>query len=121
MLAIDIVRPPAKTALEEWERWQNRIHSELVSLPYYKKKKIEVKYDDFWDFQLSNPEDAVIINGNHYRIGSTPYPKKGYGFGGQEFTIRILATGEVVKTCDLWGQGEVPEFYHIKDTAEFIS
>lgn len=44
MLAIDIVKSEPKTALESWERWMNRVQAELLSLPYYHKKKIEVKY-----------------------------------------------------------------------------
>lgn len=42
MKAVDIILPPAKTNLEEWERWKNRMQSELQSLPYYHKKKIDV-------------------------------------------------------------------------------
>lgn len=43
MKTMDIVKPPPKTALEAWERWMNRIQCELIALPYYTKKKIEIK------------------------------------------------------------------------------
>ena len=63
---------------------------------------------NFWLDQLQNRSNAVVINGSHYRIGSTPYPAKGYGFGGDEFRIK-LNTGEEIRTKDLWHQGEIPE------------
>lgn len=43
-MVIDTVLPPAKTEHEEWQRWLNRMHCELIALPYYKKRKIEVRY-----------------------------------------------------------------------------
>jgi hypothetical protein len=44
MKAIDIVLPPAKTEYEDWQRWLNRMETQLRMLNYYAKKKIEVKY-----------------------------------------------------------------------------
>lgn len=44
MLAIDIVKPEPVTELEAWLRWANRMQAELLSMPYYHRRKIEVKY-----------------------------------------------------------------------------
>lgn len=44
MKVIDIVKPPARTSLEAHRRWKNRLQSELQSLPYYHKRKIEIIY-----------------------------------------------------------------------------
>lgn len=44
MQVIDTVLPEPKTELEAWLRWRNRMASELRTLPYYDKKKIEVKH-----------------------------------------------------------------------------
>lgn len=41
--AMDIVRPAPKTALEAWERWMNRMETQLRTLPYYEKKVIKVR------------------------------------------------------------------------------
>ena len=41
--AVDIVKPEPKTALEDWQRWLNRMESEFRTAPWVKKKKIEVK------------------------------------------------------------------------------
>jgi hypothetical protein len=81
-------------------------------------RQIEVKYSEFWDEQLQNP--GIIVNGNHYRIGDTPYPQKGYGFGGSEFVVRMLGNGKIIKTRDMWHQGTIPEWYGVKDNAEFV-
>jgi hypothetical protein len=42
-VAIDIVKPAPKTELEAWNRWLNRMETQLRTLPYYDKVKIEVK------------------------------------------------------------------------------
>lgn len=42
MLAMDIVKPPARTEREAWLRWINRMQSELVTMPYYYRRKIKV-------------------------------------------------------------------------------
>jgi hypothetical protein len=81
-------------------------------------RQIIVKYDKFWDEQLSDP--GIIIRGNHYRTGNSKTKSKWNGFGGQDFRIRMLDTGKIIETCDLWHQGEIPKFYAMKDNAEFI-
>lgn len=57
----------------------------------------------------------------HYMLGKKTKPHSWNGFAGQWFTIR-KAGGEIVKTCDLWTQGEIPERFHdrLPVNAEFI-
>jgi hypothetical protein len=78
--------------------------------------------DKFWNDQLNSRDDAVVINGEQYRIGSTPYPKKGYGFGGEHYRIKLVENGLTIDTADLWHQGTVPEEYRgvLQDTAKFV-
>lgn len=75
-----------------------------------------------WNNQLKDRTRAVVIKGEHYRIGDAPYPQRGYGFGGSEFTIKMKDTGEVIKTRDLWHQGTVPPEYRdrLPDSASFV-
>lgn len=42
MKAIDIIKPEPKTEFEAHERWKNRLHSELATLSYSRRKKIKV-------------------------------------------------------------------------------
>ena len=46
-----------------------------------------------------------------YQIGTATRPSSHNGFGGTWFTI-LFDDGTVVKTCDLWSGGEVPERFH---------
>lgn len=119
MRAIDIVKPAPHTVGEAIDWHNNQRLTELHTLPHWRRTKINVQYSDFWDEQLA--DIGIVVNGQHYRIGSTPYPAKGYGFGGSEFVVKMLDTGEIIKTCDMWHQGTIPEFYQIKDNAEFVN
>lgn len=44
MKAIDIVKPQAKTQLEDWGRWLNYMEAECRTAPWFPHKKIEVTY-----------------------------------------------------------------------------
>lgn len=46
MKVIDTVLPPAKTALEEWSRWANRIQTKMLTTAISDRKIIEVKQMD---------------------------------------------------------------------------
>lgn len=76
--------------------------------------------DTFWNDQLSDRKDAVVINGSQYRSG-VEYPRKGHGMDGRHFKIIRLDTGEVIDTNDLWHQGTVPKEYKgiLQDNAKF--
>lgn len=78
--------------------------------------------DKFWNDQMQNRDNSVNIAGVQYRIGSTPYPKKGYGFGGDHFRIKLLENGDIIDTADLWHQGTIPEEYRdiLQDNAIFV-
>lgn len=63
---------------------------------------------------------AVRVDGQHYTI----HPDKNAGFigyGGQGFTI-LFDDGEVVRTNNMWSQGEIPELWRTRlpDNASFI-
>ncbi len=77
--------------------------------------------DKFWNDQLSSRDNALVINGNHYRLG-VEYPAKGNGMGGDHHRIKMIETGVVIDTADLWHQGTVPEEYKVvlQDNAKFI-
>lgn len=77
--------------------------------------------DTFWNDQLGDRKDAVVIAGEQYRLGK-PYPQKGHGMDGSHHKIKMLSTGEVIDTADLWHQGTVPEEYKgiLQDNAKFV-
>lgn len=78
--------------------------------------------ESFWNDQLASRDNAVVINGEHYRIGSTPYPAKGFGFGGDHYRIKLLENGLTIDTADLWHQGTIPAEYRqiLQDNAKFV-
>lgn len=79
--------------------------------------------DDFWNNQLNDRDNAVVINGEHYRIGSAVYPAKGNGMDGTHHKIKLFNDGMTYDTADLWHQGTVPEEYRgiLQDTAKFAT
>lgn len=69
---------------------------------------------NFWaeHIQRDHNEDKdvfVVANGNHYIIDESPNPYF-KGFGGAKYTIRFN-DGRVVKTDNLWFQGDIPELF----------
>ena len=80
-----------------------------------------------WVRQLeTRREVCAVINGTHYRIGAEPDKKQlkhgfGLGFGGSPYTIRYF-DGRVVKTRNLWCQGDIPAHFRsqLPDDAEFV-
>ena len=64
---------------------------------------------------------SVIIDGEHYMIGSEDddYPSRGHG--GQRFRIKFNDGREVV-TTNLWHQGKIPEHYRdrLPDNAVWV-
>lgn len=55
----------------------------------------------------------VVVDGRHYMYDNRmPYVEKPTGFmghGGTVFNIKFLNSGDVIKTNNLWTQGEIPE------------
>lgn len=78
----------------------------------------------YWMEKIELPTEdenrRVIVNGQHYRIGiDDPGPFR--GFGGREFTV-LFDDGRMVKTRNLWDQGEIPERFRrwFPDNAIFL-
>jgi len=80
--------------------------------------------DGFWSMQLSDRKGAVVINHTHYRISpDRPESQRDLaGHGGSLFRIRMLASGEVIETRNLWYQGVIPPSWRdrLPDDAEFV-
>ena len=75
----------------------------------------------FWNDQLQDRENAFVINGEHYRIGTATKPSRSNGMGGDFHRIKTF-TGQVIDTVDLWHQGTVPEEFRslLPDNAKFV-
>lgn len=78
--------------------------------------------DDFWRRKLACKDDpkTARIDGSHYFLGKEKEPGRWNGFGGRWSTIRFN-DGRIVKTCDLWTQGVIPEKWReqLPDNAKF--
>lgn len=73
---------------------------------------------NFWNDCLD--ESAIIVDGKCYHdAGRKPNGTKWLGFGGSEFTIE-MNDGRIIKTNNLWHNGEVPKERNVKDNARFI-
>ena len=83
---------------------------------------------EFWDNHIArkNDPESICVGGHHYRLSNPILAEKGYrgmlGFGGREWTIEFN-DGRVVKTNNLWHQGEIPESVskQLPDNAKFGS
>lgn len=74
---------------------------------------------DFWDDVAKNPT-TLVIDGVAYNPGKATTPDRWNGFGGQWFTIH--KGWNVIRTCDLWHRGTVPETHRARmpNNAEFV-
>lgn len=75
----------------------------------------------FWNNIVAEKDEHIVVDGICYAIA--PAPINGfYGFGGRRFKIKMLDTGDVIETNNLWYQGAVPEEYRdlLPNTAQFI-
>lgn len=84
------------------------------------------KYIEEWiSKREKDPEHFIICGGERYYIGceDTPARGRGRGFGGDTFYIRYLDSNKVVKSTNLYHNGDVPERWkgRLPDTVEFIS
>lgn len=75
--------------------------------------EISVSYDKyyhdnvrFWEEQLKDRNDAVVIDNKHYRIGRED-AKGSRGHGGSKFVIEFN-DGTIITTTNLWYQGVIP-------------
>jgi hypothetical protein len=84
----------------------------------------------FWekharDWESGNKNNIYFIDGSRYHdCGSVDKNTKGFiGHGGREFIIQNLNTKEIIKTNNLWCQGDVPKEFknRLPDNAIFIN
>ena len=84
----------------------------------------ECFYKDFWDEKVLFKDDpgSVRICGTHYFIGDEYETSVFRGFGSRLFAVKFF-DGRIVKTTNLWYQGDIPDEYRsaLHDNAEFIS
>jgi len=86
----------------------------------------------FWEIHARNFESdkdngfVFIVKGNRYFNGGKVDKKttRGFlGFGGADWKIKILVTGEIIETNNLWHQGDIPEYFRhrMPDNAVFLT
>jgi hypothetical protein len=76
----------------------------------------------------AEPRSVIRCGGVHYTLGEEPNDhewrtKRSYfGFGGHCFTFRMLATGEIITSRNVWHQGRIPAEYSalLPDNAEMV-
>jgi hypothetical protein len=80
--------------------------------------------DRFWGEQASDRRGAVVIGHEHYRIcPDLPESRRDCaGYGGSLHRIRMLASGAVIVTRNLWHQGTIPPSWRdrLPADAEFV-
>jgi hypothetical protein len=77
--------------------------------------------DLFWLEQLADRSNAIIVDGEHYRVEDDidgPFA----GYGGRQFVLEDLATGERTTTRNLWNQGTIPPAFRdrLPNTHRFV-
>ena len=75
----------------------------------------------FW--QLALDDKAIIVDGTCYHVGKKSTDSRytnDLGFDGRIFHIKMLGTGKVITTNNLWCNGKVPKEYEVKDNAVFL-
>jgi hypothetical protein len=82
--------------------------------------------------QIGEPQGARVIRAGHmhYVIGVElrddqkrhPDARASLGHGGRKFVFRMLDTGEVITSTNVWSQGEIPAEYWVRlpDNAELL-
>lgn len=97
-----------------------------INLNYFdseRKKLIERNlcfFCNYWSQLIGR--GGIVINGEHYMVGSAKTPSSHNGFSGRWFYIK-MNDGREIRTCDLWYQGAIPERFRdrLPDNAEFTS
>lgn len=75
----------------------------------------------FWNNIIAEKDKHIVVGGTCYAVATAP-TNGFYGFDGRGFRIKMLDTGEVITTNNLWCQGEVPKEYRhlLPNTAQFV-
>lgn len=76
-----------------------------------------------WGLKNDKPRPVIRCKGIHYTIGpeSTSYTNRGLlGHGGHRFRFRMLDTGDIITSHNVWNQGRIPVEYRelLPDNAE---
>lgn len=74
---------------------------------------------------LDKPERVIRCNAKHYTLGPEPHRNERrdmLGHGGARFRFRLLATGEIIESHNVWFQGQIPDEYRelLPDNAEAV-
>lgn len=98
---------------ERWDGHQPTAEDDAKSVEFIK---------EFWDEKVQSIDDENVarIGGGHYRIGDEHAYER--GFGGTIYFIKFN-DGRLVRTSNLWSQGEIPEPLRpwLPDNAEFVT
>lgn len=73
---------------------------------------------DFWTEAFENP-NTYVIKGYAYTVAPEKPAGGIRGHGGRKFRIRILSTGEIITTTNLWCRGNPSEHFARPDDAEW--
>lgn len=106
-------------AVDTSKYWKERaLELEIASICNTCKFWFNKMFDDI----VSHKGSFVIANGSHYIIGDENSADSFRGFYGAKFTVKFF-DGRVVKTSNLWHQGEIPEVFkaEMPDNAELIN
>ena len=82
--------------------------------------------EKFWQLIIKEKDEHVIIDGECYSFDKNNPIADGsktfLGFDGRRFKIKMLHTGEVFETNNLWSNGKVPDKFkeQLPDNAEFV-
>lgn len=77
-----------------------------------------------WELRHDTPDRVIRCNGIHYTIEPEPtsHTNRGMlGHGGHRFRFRMLDTGDVITSHNVWRQGQIPVEYRelLPDNAEY--
>lgn len=101
-------------------------------VPYYSNKYKNICSskcfeDKFWQDIIKEKDEHVVIKGECYYFDKSEpivdVNKKAFvGFSGRRFKIKMLDTGEIIETNNLWNNGTVAEKFReqLPDNAEFV-
>jgi len=107
----------------KWEFTGGRVYSSHESASFAAPEEVDF-LRRFWGGQLADRSNAVVVDGEHFRIGSQSQAvrRDHRGFGGHTFHLRSLTTGDVTTCADLWRQGKIPDAYRpfFPDSHEFV-
>ena len=84
---------------------------------YFKMGMCGKKCYNKWRWDKLLDDKAIIIGGKCYHIKPCNITR---GLVSTHYTIKMLETGEVISTNDLWYEGDIPKEYQRPDNAIFL-